>query len=100
MTISATDRATSDRLEHSLEMYRDLSEALRGTIAHLKAGAGEEGCKLSEDVLKAHRRALTVLEAEVRLAKQSTGRGAGDGLDLESARAEILARLALWSAGE
>lgn len=100
MTISATDRAAlSSRLEHSLELYRDLAVALSGRIADLKAGAGDEDCKLSE-ALKAHRRALqTVLEAEVNLAKRSKADGTGLMLDLNSARAEILARLAVWVAG-
>ena len=41
MTISASDAAAdSDRLDRSLELYRDLSVALRGQIAQLKAGTG------------------------------------------------------------
>jgi DNA uptake protein ComE-like DNA-binding protein len=101
MTISATDRAVhSSRLEHSLELYRDLAVALSGRITDLKTGAGDEDCKLSEAALKAHRRALqTVLEVEVSLAKRSNADGAGTMLDLNSARAEILARLAVWGAG-
>ena len=42
MTISASDRADSDRLESSLELYRDLAVVLRGQITHLKAGTGDE----------------------------------------------------------
>ena len=100
MTISASDRADSDKLENSLELYRDLAVVISGQITHLKAGTGDESCKVSEDALKAHRRALErVLEAEASLVKRSKADGSGATLDLDKARAEILARLAVWVAG-
>jgi hypothetical protein len=100
MTISASDRADSDRLENSLELYRDLAVVLRGQITHLKAGTGDGDCRQSEEALKAHHRALrTVLEAEASLVKRSKADGSGVKLDLDTARAEIVARLAVWGAG-
>ena len=87
-------------LENSLELYRDLAVVLSGRITHLKAGTDDEGCKVSADALKAHRRALEkVLEAEASLVKRSKADGLGVTLDLDTARAEILARLAVWVAG-
>jgi len=103
MTISASDAAAdSDRLDRSLELYRDLSVALRGRIAQLKAGAGgDAGGEGAEDALTSYNRALrAVLDAEAGLVKRSgawTG-GAGGELDLDAARAEIVARLAVWVA--
>ena len=103
MTISASDAAAdSDRLDRSLELYRDLSVALRGQIAQLKAGTGgDAGGKGAEEALRSYHRALqTVLEAEAGLVKRSRAGagGAGGELDLDAARAEILARLAVWVA--
>ena len=100
MTISASDAAAdSDRLDRSLELYRDLSVALRGQIAQLKAGAGgDAGGKGADEALGPYLRALqTVLEAEAGLVKRSRAgaEGAGGELDLDAARAEILARLAV-----
>jgi hypothetical protein len=102
MTISARDQAAdSDRLDRSLELYRDLSVALGGRIAQLKAGTGEDAnCEQAADALKAHQRILqTVLDAEASLVKRSKA-GAGGAsveLDLDAARAEIVARLAVRS---
>jgi hypothetical protein len=99
MTISASDAAAdSDRLDRSLELYRDLSVALRGRIAQLKAGTSDADGKGAEEALKSYNRALqTVLDAEAGLVKRSRawGGGAGGELDLDAARAEILARLAV-----
>lgn len=103
MTLSALGAAANgDRLERSLELYREMSVALSGAIARVKAGtAGTGESKALEDALKAHCRALnTVLEAEASLVKRSTAGVVGKSgeLDLEAARAEILARLARWAA--
>lgn len=103
MTISASEQAADgDRLERSLELYRDLSVALRGKVAQLKAGTGgDAGCKDAEDALKAHNKALqTVLDAEAGLVRRNRAwaGGAGVELDLGAARAEIIARLAVWGA--
>jgi hypothetical protein len=100
MTISASDAAAdSDKLDRSLELYRDLSVALRGQIAQLKAGAGgDAGGTGAEEALRSYHGALqTVLEAEASLVKPSRAgaEGAGGELDLDAARAEILARLAV-----
>ena len=99
-------------LEGSLELYRDLSVALRGVIARLKADAGgfagggvADGGKASksegvESILSAHRKALqTVLDIEASFGKrrQAWADGASE-LDLDAARAEIAQRLAVWLA--
>ncbi len=102
MTISALDGGRdSDRLERNLELYRDLSVALRERVTLIKTAAGEyAGCKETLEAVKAHQRALqTVLELEASLVKRSKYRseGGGSDLDLAAARAEILARLALWT---
>ena len=101
MTISASDAAAdSERLERTLELYRDLSVALSGQIAQLKAATDGKLDGASADLaLKLYSRALNVAEAEASLVKRSrAGSGAGDVLDLDTARAEILARLAVWAA--
>ena len=99
MRISASDEAAdSDRLERSLELYRDLSVALRGQIDQLKAANdGRLEGKSAEDALKLFNRALSAAEAEASLVKRSRAgaEGAGGKLDLDAARAEILARLAV-----
>ena len=101
MAISADDRAADlDRLDRTLALYRDLTVALRDRVTLLEAGTGDksEG-KDAEDVVKSHRRALqTILEIEASLGIRSRASdGAGGELDLGAARAEILARLAVWS---
>jgi hypothetical protein len=99
MTISASDAAAdSQRLERSLELYRDLSLVLSGQIAQLKAATDSrlDGERI-DLVLKLYSRALNVAEAEAGLAKRSRA-GGGGALDLDAARAEILARLAVWAA--
>ena len=105
MTFSASEpAAASDRLDRSLELYRDLSVALLGRIAQLKAGTEGVGdakvCKDADGELKSHKRILlNVLEAEASLEKRSrSGDGAGAELDLDAARAEILERLGAWAA--
>ena len=87
-------------LGRSLGLYRDLSVALSGQIAQLKAEAerAADGGSM-RDMLKLFGRALTVIEDEAGLAERSrAGSGAGGALDLDAARAEILARLAVRDA--
>jgi hypothetical protein len=105
MTFSASGpAAASDRLDRSLELYRDLSLGLIGRITQLKAGTdggGDDAEKKKIDrQLDEHRRSLlNVLEAEASLEKRSrSGDGAGVQLDLDAARAEILERLGSWAA--
>ena len=104
MTISATDRnADEERLRHSIDLYRDLSGALIERITQLKQQrVADDECKELVGALQAHHRALqTVLDIEARIGKRSTTThdGIGEALDLDAARAEILARLASWVAG-
>jgi hypothetical protein len=95
MTISANDRADdSDRLERTLELYRDLTVALRDRITLLKAGTDGKCKDLGGDV-KEHAKLLrTVLDIEARLGKRYL-RAGGVELDLEAARGEIAARVAV-----
>lgn len=107
MTTAAFDRgASTSMLEASLELYRDLSVALRGLITRLKADAGmtagdaKETGKEVESALASHRKALqTVLDLEASFGKrkQAWADGASE-LDLDAARAEIAERLAVWLA--
>jgi hypothetical protein len=98
MTISAFDRADdSDLLDRTLEVYRDLTVALRDRITLLKAGIGGK-CKDLGDDVKEHAKLLrTVLDIEARLGKRYL-RAGGVELDLEAARGEIAARVAVWLA--
>jgi hypothetical protein len=101
MTISAkAETRESDLLERALELYRDLSLALRGQIIALREGAGGSGDPKERDALvRAHHAALQrVLDIEAGLGKR-TQAGGGAELDLDAARAEIRARLAQWLAG-
>lgn len=101
MAISADDRAPDqDRLDRTLALYRDLTVALRDRVTLLEAGTGDKsGCKDAEAEVKNHRRTLqTILQIEASLGIRSRASdGAGGELDLGAARAEILARLAVWS---
>lgn len=104
MTISALEEFHSgDLLARNYELYRDLSVALLERIACLKGGAGgDAGCKETVVALKDHHKALqTVLDLEASLVKRSRcwTDGGGRELDLAAARAEILARLAVWADG-
>ncbi|WP_233713078.1 hypothetical protein [Amaricoccus solimangrovi] len=98
MTISADESAApGDLLGRARVLYRDLTVALHGRIAH---GAGWEpgGGWRDEALIRAHGTALrAVLDIEAGLDERSRRDGAGGELDLDAARAEILARLALWS---
>jgi hypothetical protein len=99
MTISA-DAADSDRLERNLALYRDLTVALRDRIMFLEAGHCNDG-KGVADLAEAHRKALQrVLDIEAGLGKRikANDGGAGGELDLDGARAEVVARLAVWAA--
>lgn len=98
MTISAVDRAgDSDRLERSLELYRDLTVALRERITLLKAGTGDDGKDLGGSVRELQRVLNTVLDIEAGLGKRRKAWG-GEALDLAAARDEIAARLAVRDA--
>lgn len=100
MTISASNRAAdSDRLGRALDLYRDLTVALSDRIADLKTGRGGDDCKRVGSAIADHRKLLqSVLEHEASLGKSGQlGDGAGGALDLDAARAEILARLAAWA---
>jgi len=105
MTISALEEVrSSELLERNFELYRDLSVALRDRITLLKAGSAfsdkdEQACKEAVEALKAQHRSLqSVLDIEASLVKRSRcwTDGGGGELDLDAARAEILARLAVW----
>lgn len=103
MNISASETAAdSDRLGRTLELYRDLSVALLGRIAKLKADTvGEEIADAkTERLLEGHRKALqTVFDAEASLVKRSrSGGGSGVQLDLDAARVEVVQRLGSWAA--
>jgi hypothetical protein len=102
LNISAVDRAgDSDRLARTLELYRDLTVALRDRITLLKAGTADDRKDLGREV-KDHERALqSVLDIEASLGKRSRAWAAGASeLDLGAARAEIAARVAVWLAGQ
>lgn len=103
MTLSADeDAAAGDVLERSREMYRDLSVALSERIARLRSALGIDAeCRDSLEAVKAHQRILnTVLDLEACLVKRSRSSIGGSGveLDLDAARTEIAARLAVWLA--
>ena len=104
MTISAEGTAAAgDLLDRALELYRDLSVALRERITKFKgsSGVGDVDCVKDVEALRAHHKALqTVLEIEAGLVKRNRAgvQGEGGELDLDGARAEILARLAVWAA--
>jgi hypothetical protein len=99
MTFSA-DAADSDRLERNLALYRDLTVALRDRIALMKAGTEDDLMEIV-DAVRSHRRSLrAVLGIEAGLGKRTEANDEGTGaeLDLDAARAEVLARLAVWAA--
>lgn len=95
------DLDQSDRLARSLELYRDVSVALRRRIEDLKVEdpLSDIDCKKAAAAIAAHQKALqTLLDLEVRLEKQRSTPVRGDGLelDLETARAEIFSRIDVW----
>lgn len=104
MNISAEGgSAGRHSLDGALELYRDLSLALRAAIARLRAGgSGEDAvAEAQQKLIHSHQKSLqSVLDAEARLAKRSRSWGdpAEAALDLDAARAEILERLAVWAA--
>jgi hypothetical protein len=80
----------------TLELYRGLSVALSGQLKQLRAGDVSAAAKVDPKGLQ---RALqSVLDAEANLVKRNRAGAGGVEIDLDSARAEILARLALWAA--
>lgn len=101
MSFSAPNEDGPDDLfDRNFKLYRDLFMALQDRITFLKSGGDDPDCKETVEALKAYRRALqSVLDAEASLVKKrkSGAGGSGSELDLESARAEILARLAVWA---
>ena len=103
MTISAEYEVhASDLLARAIELYRDLSLALQDKISVLKSGIGLDAIdKETEDAVKRHQKLLqSVLDIEASVGKRSKACGAGTAveLDLDAARAEIAARLAVWVA--
>ena len=102
MTSSAGEWAgDSDWLERALELYRDLSLALRDEITFLKAKVGEDpDCKSTMEAFRVHQRHLqSVLDNEAKIGRRSREWAGGTGeLDLDAARAEIVARLSVWTA--
>src|SRR5690606_4317450 len=105
MTDAANDRAMDERrLANAIDLYRDLSENLAARLPANRRHPGEkaEGKGLA-GVLTGHWQALqTVLDLEAKLGKRNGTDAGGRAveLDLGEARAEILARLARWHAGE
>ena len=105
MTNSAHDRSRdAEKLLDAVDLYRDLSGALRQRITLLKLHIGEDpDCGEAVKALQSHQKALlTVLDIEERLGKKTNAGGVGGKveLDLDAARREILARLARWSSSE
>lgn len=102
MTSSASEWAgDSDWLERALELYRDLSVALRDRIAALKTEIGTDAdCEDAMRSLRAHRAHLqTVLDHEAKIGRRSREwAGGASALDFDAARAEIVARLSVWAA--
>lgn len=102
MTSSAGEWAgDSDWLDRTFELYRDLSLALRDRITFLKAGiGGDADCKETMAAVRDHQRSLqTVLHHEAKIGRRNREwAGGARGLDLDAARAEIVARLSVWAA--
>ena len=99
MTISAYELAApGDLLARARILYRDLTVALHGRIAGGMDGESPGSGRRDEALIRAHHATLrTVLDIEAGLGERSNSDGAGGELDLDGARAEILARLARWS---
>ena len=103
MKISAKDAAaTGDLLDRARALYRDLSLGLQERIAQLTTGSDSNAdCRAHAEAVKVHHRVLhTVLDLEANLEKHHKQRNGGTSpeLDLDAARAEVLARLSLWLA--
>lgn len=100
MKISATEAdASLDLIERARALYRDLSIGLQERIADLTTAHDRDpDCKGHAEAVKAHHRALQiVLDLEASLEKRNRQwNGASVELDLDSARAEVLARVAVW----
>jgi hypothetical protein len=103
MTISADDGTEdADRLSRSLELYRDLTVALRDRIKAIRDDlAVDPDSRAAAGAVALHSKTLqTVIDIEDRLDRQRRDKAEGEGaeLDLGAAREEILARLARWAA--
>jgi hypothetical protein len=100
MTFSAKGApAENHSLDGALDLYRDLSLALRAAIKRVRSDLGDEPEGPSK-LLQAHWKSLqSVLDIEASLGKRSGSWAdrAGRELDLDAARAEILERLVVWA---
>jgi hypothetical protein len=105
MTISAPNGIEEAvRLSQSLELYRELTVALRERISNLKSGStGDAYCRQSVEMVRAHYKALrTVIDLEDSIAEQKPV-GTEEPInesDLDAARAEIASRLSVWAASK
>ena len=100
MTISAEGSTDGDMLR-SIALYRDHILTLQGRVTGLLALPATDADREAAAALTTQIRALqSVIELEVSLDKQTRALagGAAVELDLVAARAEILARLAVWLA--
>lgn len=102
MSVSAHNRVSeAETLTDTLELYRDLSAALRDRIEVLKSDRpSQDGCRSSIDTIQAHYKALHfLLELEDSIGRETLEKkeGSVEQLDLESARAEIAQRLSVWT---
>ena len=102
MTSSAGEwTGESDWLSRAFELYRDLSVALAARITKLKSEtiSGSDCEKAMESFKDYHRALQTVLDHEAKIGRRSKEWAGGNGeLDLDAARAEIVARLSVWAA--
>jgi hypothetical protein len=98
MTISAKAEGNGgDLLARALDLYRDLSVALKRTVDDLNQTA--DGGRGHADLIRSHQKSLrSVIELEASLGQRCNATGGGVELDLDAARAEIRARLARWTA--
>ena len=105
MTISALNGfSKAERLSRSIELYRDLSDALRQRVSILTSDSFDDaGCQRSVEAVRAHFKALqAVLDLEENLATHRSVETEGGvrELDLDAARAEVSSRLSVWLASK
>jgi hypothetical protein len=87
-----------DAIAQCMRLYNQLSTHLLDTVESLKQ-AGRGGAGLSEEeratIRELQKSVMMVLDFEQQLFKRSPAApgGAGEGLDLDAARAEVLGRL-------
>jgi hypothetical protein len=101
MTISAkAEGLDGDTLARALDLYRDLSLALKRTVDDLAQTTGHSHDPRGHgDLIRRHERSLrSVLEFGASVEQRWNARGGGAELDLDAARAEIRARLARFAA--